>query len=190
MDGNALRASVKDVVATLMGSWRMLEPSLLQTFHKLALASSPATKDIPVPEDAPIHDLPLGHVMRPSEMQAHLLTRVIPPMLVAIQALAEDSLNNHYGNERKIKARIEDMVVVGHLTRTLASRAHYWRIVRNVHAHAGGRLDQRTLDEISTLILEGKALEVLPVIGLALPVGLADLLASADVWADAIDVAA
>jgi len=121
MNGTQLRTVVKDVVATLMGSWTMLKPSLLQTFHRLALSTSRKTRGIQVLEDAPIHDLTLGSVMRPSEMQQHLLARVIPPVLVAVQALAEDALNDRFGDQRKISQRIEQLVTAGQLTRNQAS---------------------------------------------------------------------
>ena len=109
------------------------------------------------------------------------------------------------------------------------SRAHYWRIVRNVVAHADGRIDDRTVSEARALLAEGKidfdrfrfwgplldarkggevpvplveeavakphdpddrGIEISMSNGEQVSIGLADLLAAADTWAQVLDAAA
>jgi hypothetical protein len=134
MESQRLREQVKDVVSTLSFAWTSLKPQYLQTVHQLALNSSPATRHVQAPFDAPVHDLVTGTMIRPSEMQSNVLDRVIPSVLPSIQSVAEDVLNDHFGNSSKISTRIEDATASGVIDRQLASKAHYWRITRNVNA--------------------------------------------------------
>ena len=141
MDSLKLQEHVKEVVSTLAFAWTSTKPAYMQTVHQLALDSSPATRNINAPFDLPVHDLVTGTMIRPSEMQNHILDRVVPSLLPAIQSIAEDLLNEHFGNTPSIKSRIEEAVTSGSLDRPLASKAHYWRITRNVVAHGGGFLE-------------------------------------------------
>ena len=158
MDSQQLRGHVKEVVATLHFAWISMKPELLDTYRRLAMDSSPATRGIRTPLDMPMHDLVTGTMIRPSEMQRHVLDRVAPSFLAAIQSIAEDELNGRFGNHASIYSRIEQSVRVGLIDRQLASNAHYWRIVRNVLAHGGGVISQRTEQEVNDLHADGKIL--------------------------------
>jgi len=158
MDSLKLQEHVKEVVSTLAFAWTSTKPAYLQTVHQLALDSSPATRNINAPFDLPVHDLVTGTMIRPSEMQNHILDRVVPSLLPAIQSIAEDLLNEHFGNTPSIKSRIEEAVTSGSLDRPLASKAHYWRITRNVVAHGGGIISARVESEIIDLLAAKKIL--------------------------------
>ncbi len=120
--------------------------------------SSPATRHVQAPFDAPVHDFVTGTMIRPSEMQSNVLDRVIPSVLPSIQSVAEDVLNDHFGNSSKISSRIEDATTSGVIDRQLASKAHYWRITRNVLAHGGGIISPRVEREVRDLLAANKVL--------------------------------
>jgi hypothetical protein len=230
MDSLKLKEQVKDVASTLAFAWTSMKPHYMQTIHQLALDSSPATRHIKAPFDLPVHDLVTGTMIRPSEMQSHVLDRVIPSLLPSIQSIAEDLLNDHFGNTTSIYSRIEDAVASGLLDRPLASKAHYWRITRNVLAHGGGVISARVEREIADLFAAKKILfnqfhfwgplldaghrdipDAVPVpiidaavanphspgahyqvvdakAGNKIQIGLGDILAAGEVWADIIHV--
>lgn len=228
MNGNEFQVLVRTALATLSFAWLQMKPELLQTYHQMALDTTPALKGMRAPFDIPVHDLILNTAIRPSQMQTQLLDVVLPVMLVAIQSLAEDALENTAGPIRNAFERIEGLVRSGRIDRDRASTAHQWRIVRNVVAHAGGMLDRRTVDELTRLSAEGLILfrvfklwgplldaghggtnvpivdravaapnqpdssspDVAFVVGSRLVVGVADLLAASQTWADLIDAAA
>lgn len=144
-----------EIVSTLSFAWTQTKPEMLHTIHRLALASSPATSHIDAPFDIPVHDLVTNTQIRPSEMQRHLLSTVVPGFLPSIQAVAEDVLNDSMGGTPSIFTRIENACVLGSIDRSLASRAHHWRIVRNVLAHGGGVISKRTEDEVGDLHARG-----------------------------------
>jgi hypothetical protein len=158
METQKLREQVRDVVSTLAFAWTSLKPHYLQTIHQLALNSSPATRHIQAPLDTPVHDLVTGTMIKPSEMQNHVLDRVIPSVLPSIQSIAEDVLNDHFGNNSSIYSRIEDATASGVVDRQSANKAHYWRITRNVLAHGGGIISFRVEREVKDLLLANKIL--------------------------------
>jgi hypothetical protein len=158
MESQKLREQVIDVVSTLAFAWTSLKPHYLQTVHQLALNSSPATRHIQAPLDAPVHDLVTGTAIKPSEMQNHVLDRVVPSVLPSIQSIAEDVLNDHFGSTASIFSRIEDAAASGVIDRQLASKAHYWRITRNVLAHGGGIISPRVEREVRDLLQANKVL--------------------------------
>jgi hypothetical protein len=143
---------VTEVVSTLAFAWTQLKPELLQLVHGLALKTSPATAGIAPPFDPPIHDIVTGAQVRPSEMQEHLLSRVIPVLLLAVQSIAEDALNDHFGTTSKISKRIRDAVRTGHINSFTADRAHHWRLTRNVIAHGDGMISSQTEAEVVGLL--------------------------------------
>jgi len=149
---------VKDVVSTLSFAWTSLKPHYLQTVHQLALNSSPSTRHVQAPLDAPVHDLVTGTMIRPSEMQNHVLDHVIPSVLTSIQSVAEDVLNDHFGNNSKISSRIEAATASGVIDRQLASKEHYCIITRNVLAHGGGIISSRVEHEVRDLLAANKVL--------------------------------
>jgi hypothetical protein len=228
MDSLKLKEQVRDVVSTLAFAWTSMKPHYMQTVHQLALDSSPATRHIKAPLDTPVNDLVTGTMIRPSEMQNHVLDRVIPSLLPSIQSIGEDLLNDHFANVSSIYSRIEDAVAAGSIDRPLASKAHYWRITRNVLAHGGGIISPRTEWEVMDLfaaktilfdhfLFWGPLLDAghrdipdavpVPIIDAAvanpqtpgaqcqpiniragnrIQIGLADLLAAGEVWADMV----
>jgi len=157
-------------------------------------------------------------------MQAYLLAKVVPSFLPGIQSIAEDELNGQFGGTANIYSRIEGAVANGAIDRSLASRAHYWRITRNIVAHGNGVISPRTVSEVNMLARKGEVLfnlfifwgpllnaghEGMPVpiveravaqpnqpdpssksvaivAGNTIAIGLADLLAAGDTWADVV----
>ena len=144
MNSNDLRKWVNDLASTLCFSHTILSPSFLQTFHRLAVDSFPATKGLAIPFDNLVQDMITGTKIKPSDMQGHLRQFVYPAIMIAIQSLAEDMLNTYYRDINIISVRIEQAVNENKITRNLASEAHYWRIVRNVIAHGNGEISQCT----------------------------------------------
>lgn len=224
MDSAQLRERVREVVSTLSFAWTTLKPEFLHTVHRMALVSSPATASFDPPLDPPVHDLVTNSQIRSSEMQGHLLARVVPSFLPAIQSIAEDELNDHFGGVASIYSRIESAVASGAIDRVLASRAHYWRITRNILAHGNGVISSRVVSEANNLAQKSEILftslvfwgplldagqggvpvpiveravaqpdqpepsskSVAIVAGNIISIGLADLLAAGDTWADVV----
>lgn len=156
MSSDDLRKWSRDIVSSLLFAWTQLKPEMLHTLHKLALATSEKTKHIDPLFDAPVHDLVFGTKIKPSEMQAHLLSKVVPSFLPSIQSIAEDELRSHYGNTASAYDLIESMADSNVIDRKLASRAHHWRIARNIVAHGGGVISKRTEQEVIDLKAKGK----------------------------------
>jgi hypothetical protein len=156
MNLDDFRELVRRMASTLSFAWLQMKPELLQTYHQLAIDSSPKLSDIRAPLDAPVHDLAMGTQIRPSEMQAHLLQTIVPVTLVAIQSIAEDVLGNATAPPMNTLRRIAHLVSTGRIDRALASEAHHWRMVRNVIAHAQGVIDSQTETEAAKLLAEGK----------------------------------
>ncbi len=158
MDSQDFRDLVRRVSSSVAFAWVLLKPELLQTSHQLAIDSWPETRGNRAPFDTPVHDLVMGTQIRPSEMQAHLLDTVVPVTLVAIQSIAEDILEASCGNQLGAFHRIESLVTEARIERDVASAAHYWRIVRNVLAHAQGVIDVATEQEVAGLRSGGQIL--------------------------------
>ena len=143
MDSVKLGEEIRGIVSTIAFSWTSTKPSYLEAIHRLAMQNSLTTAHINAPFDTPVIDLVTGTEIRPSVMQQHLLDKVIPSVLPSIQAIAEDLLNDHFNDTKGIFSRIEDLVLSNEIDRQLASRAHYWRMARNILAHGGGVVSER-----------------------------------------------
>ncbi len=156
MTSNQYQEYVKEVASTLSFSWLQTKPELLQTYHRLALASSPKTSHIQVPFDIPIHDLILDTQIKPSKLQEFILERLVPSAIVTFQSLAEDIINDKYGNFQSISSRINQAKDNGDISSSLANDAHYWRLTRNIIAHGGGEISSSVEQEIYRLHNNGR----------------------------------
>lgn len=231
MNGNSLKSEIKNIVSTLNFAWIQTKPSMIHAHHRLALKSSDKTSHISPEYDIPVQDLVSKTVIRPSVMQGYLEYKAIPSILPYIQALAEDSIQEKRPSDKNISQRIESLVHNKRITRELASKAHYWRIVRNIIAHGSNKITKRTESEVNKLFNNGDILfrnfvfwgpliyirsddqiegSMVPLTdeavaspqepndqcfiidvtdGETIAIGLADLLAAAEVWAEVIDCA-
>lgn len=152
-----LERHTNEMVASILFAWTMLKPELLQTFHRLALLSSPATATIsPPPIDTPVTDVDSGISIRPSEMQQYFIESVIPAMLAGLQSMAEEALNDYFGNSLSISSRLRNLHTSKIIDKDLLNEAHFWRLVRNVSAHGNGTVSQATENEASTLLSKGE----------------------------------
>ncbi len=228
MNGNDLKSEIKKIVSTLNFAWIQTKPSLLYTYHKLALKSSDKTAHIDPPYDAPVHDLVSNTAICPSVMQEYLERKTIPSILPYIQSVAEATLRDKLQTQDKISQIIESLAK-SNISRELASKARYWRITRNIIAHGTNKITKSTENEINRLTKSGAILfrnfgfwgpliHIRPddfsegakipltaeavaspqepsgqffsceaVAGESISIGMADLLAAAEVWADVID---
>lgn len=121
--------------------------------HQQIVSSIPATSQVVVPLDAPIHDVTLGTSILPSQFQKLLIDELIPSLLIAVQAVVEESLPG-----RGFKSQIESLVGSGKVSRAQASECHHWRFVRNAIAHSAGVIDQQLVDEFNNMKTKGEVL--------------------------------
>src|SRR5688572_22419378 len=99
MKATELQQHTEEIVVSIAFAWTMLKPELLQTFHALALQSTPDTAGMtPPPVDTPIANTDTGISLRPSDMQRHFVTAVIPAVVAGLQSIVEETLNDHFGD--------------------------------------------------------------------------------------------
>ncbi len=157
MKATELQQHTEEIVATIDFAWTMIKPELLQTFHSLALQSIPATMGMAPPLlDTPVTAVDMGISLRPSEMQKHLVTAVVPTVLAGLQSIAEETLNNHFGDTSTIAGRLRNLRKNNVINAGLASEAHFWRVVRNVLIHGSGRITQSIESEAQQLRSKGE----------------------------------
>ena len=158
MNARDLQRHTDEIVASICFAWTMLKPELLQTFHALALHAIPATSGIAPPPlvDTPVRLTDTGIVIRPSDMQRYFVSAVIPTILSGLQAIAENTLNNHFGDGPKIGKRLRALRDARTIDVNLASEAHFWRFVRNVVAHGNGTISAHTVEEVRQLRATGE----------------------------------
>jgi hypothetical protein len=150
MNGQELRDHVLRLVSTVGFAETLIGPEMLQTFHRLALQSNPDLRHLEPPFDRPVQHRDTGQDIRPTEMQRILRSDVVPFVLAAIQSVGEDCLRAQYSG-RDIKHLIEQAFDAGDVDRDLASRAHYWRVTRNVLIHNGGQINHQLVEEVQRL---------------------------------------
>ena len=157
MNASELKRYAEEIVVSIAFAWTMIKPELLQTIHALALQSVPATAGTQPPAvDTPITDADTGVSLTPSEMQAYFVTALIPTVLVGFQSIAEETLNNHFGDSLPVAARLRVLSKNRVIDGSLSSEAHFWRLIRNVLMHGGGRVTQSTQKEAQRLLLNGE----------------------------------
>jgi hypothetical protein len=157
MKATELQQYTEEIVVSIAFAWTMIKPELLQTMHALALQSVPATVGMAPPAvDTPVTNVDMGMSLRPSEMQKYLVTAVIPTVLAGLQSIAEETLNDHFGDAPSLAARLRTLRKNNVIDTRLASEAHFWRLVRNVLMHGGGRITQSTENEAQRLLSQGE----------------------------------
>lgn len=213
MNGIQLAEWVKNIVSTLGFSYVLLSPDTLQTMHQAIINSQSETRGIEAPYDQPITDLVAGVSIRPTEMQENIRSRLFPAFFITVQSVAEEEINGYYGDSKNMSQRIKQMVAEKKVPPDLASEAHHWRVIRNVLVHGSGIIRSETVREINALRSKNeisfkqfeiwgplviinatvihnprhpgsKATAISITAGNNVEVGLGDILASGDVWAE------
>ena len=157
MKATELQQYTEEIVVSIAFAWTMIKPEILQTMHALALQSVPATVGIATPAvDTLVTNVDMGMSLRPSEMQKYLVTAVIPTVLAGLQSIAEETLNDHFGDALTLAARLRTLRQNNVIDARRASEAHFWRLVRNVCMHGGGRITQLTENEAQRLLSQGE----------------------------------
>jgi hypothetical protein len=157
MNANDLQRHTDEIVASISFAWAMISPELLQKFHTLVRRATPATSGMPAPPlDTLVTNIDTGIALRPSDMQRYFVSAVIPTVLSGLQAIAEDTLNQHFGNSRTIARRLKALRTARTIDVDLASEAHFWRIVRNVVTHGNGTISPDIEVQVQDLYAAGQ----------------------------------